>query len=141
MTTAKDLTEIGLSEHQSRLIAQEWRGWTPTLSMGGTGSLSSTAIEEARYYQLGQAVWAFIGLTTTVTGSVNQISFSLPVEARDFGVGNNNVLIGHAIEKTTNLLAFVAFNPSGFGTIAKNAGANFTTGSIRVLAQVMYEAA
>jgi hypothetical protein len=127
--TAADLNAIGV-----------WTSYTPTL----TQSVARTAtVNYAEYMQINKLVMANVDLTCTTTGSLANITVSLPVTASGDGVRSSGAgLFFDSSASTTSILAAdVDTTTVSFYADGSSALLNTTLGNNDVISfSIMYEA-
>jgi hypothetical protein len=93
VTTATDLSDVGMLPNIASLIAQDWTDWTPTYGGGSTSDWTSVTTNFAKYIQLGKQVFYTLNADGTVSGGgvSDFVNFTAPValaSSTNAGIGS-----------------------------------------------------
>jgi hypothetical protein len=111
-----------------------WLDWIPTVTAGGSMTVSSVSVVVARYIQIGKMIYFTVRLSMTTGGTAdNDILFTLPVATKDT---TNTVSVGNGFVTESATVGAFAFSGSS-GTVAdcrKYDASNFGLGAGKIVA-------
>jgi hypothetical protein len=140
-TVALTISSAGLTTFAtpaSIAFGSNWISYTPTITPGGSMTVSSLVINDAQYMRIGPFVFIKLYIALTAGGTANnQIAFSLPIAQ----VGAQS-LMSAAIQFATWSPAF-GWIPTG-GSVVNvwpSGGANYTLGVVLIMVEGFYRCA
>jgi hypothetical protein len=123
----------------AQIKAEAWTAWTPTY--GGSASMTwgTVTTRVANYIKVGKTVFYRIDAVGTTAGTAaSNISFSLPVAAKD-GYGSSGA--GHVLDASAANSAFTYFKDVNNAYVQKYNAVNYGLGTVEILINGTYEAA